>query len=154
MFPLQAESERRECACAMWQAYHNRDYLIAKYGKSLIFDVFKMVLTVSCDREVDFTTVYEGAEKKVTSKVRLKIKPNAEGKTLIPWDDENQGAGVLDAKKLLEQELPTAEDLYHFIAQENERAEEKRAEEEKEKERKLRAHAQHIARAVRFHGLR
>ena len=36
-------------ACALWQAHHGRTNLIATYGRSLIFDLFRWALFTSCD---------------------------------------------------------------------------------------------------------
>ena len=67
-------------ACAMWQAHHGRNALIAKYTKPLLFAAFKKVLMSSCHT------------------------PNG-------WDTANRGVGILDAKALLQQPLPSKSSL-------------------------------------------
>jgi thermitase len=66
-------------ACALWQAHHGRANLIDRYGADRLFDVFKLLLNRSAD-DCDGT-----------------------------WDTDKHGAGVLDAKALLEAELPQIE---------------------------------------------
>jgi subtilisin family serine protease len=66
-------------ACALWQAYHGRSWLLANYGPELIFPLFKEVLK------------------------RSAFKPTG-------WDAANRGVGVLDAERLLLEELPPKDD--------------------------------------------
>jgi len=61
---------------ALWLAFHGRDALIARYGKELIQAVFLQVLTTEGCRQPD------------------------------RWDADEWGAGIVDAKALLEAPLP------------------------------------------------
>lgn len=67
-------------ACALWQAYHGRNYLITKYDneKKYIFDAFKWCLYDSCDKDIN------------------------------GWhdDEDHRGKGFLNVKSLLECSLP------------------------------------------------
>jgi serine protease len=67
-------------ACALWQAFHSREYLIETYGRPLLHDLFKYVLKASC------------------------IPPPN-----VDWDSTKRGSGVLNAKRLLEFPLPSLE---------------------------------------------
>ncbi|HEY2711844.1 MAG TPA: S8/S53 family peptidase [Chthoniobacterales bacterium] len=67
-------------ACALWQAYYTRDYLIKKYGHPLLHNAFKYVLQRSCDTPGDL----DGA-----------------------WNSVVRGAGVLNAAALLTEPLPS-----------------------------------------------
>ena len=62
--------------CALWLAYHGRDQLIQRYGKENLATVFKELL------------ITDGVD------------------TPGDWDQNNHGAGILTAEKLLQAELP------------------------------------------------
>ena len=51
-------------------------------------------------------------------KVRRTNKKGEEVIKFVSWDVNKQGAGVLDAKRLLDKKLPTKQELLNFINQE------------------------------------
>jgi thermitase len=68
-------------ACALWQAHHGRDRLVADYTKRLLFPLFK-----HCLQESAFVPA-------------------------TGWDKKRRGAGILDVEHLLNFKLPKKADV-------------------------------------------
>lgn len=85
-------------ACALWLAHHGRAKLLEEYGCKLLFDLFKKVLKDSCGAK---------AIPGVRDKRYIEDK---QGK-LIEWDTTKRGAGVLDAERLLQHDLPPKSEI-------------------------------------------
>ncbi|WP_286970145.1 S8 family peptidase [Flavobacterium sp. UBA4854] len=47
-------------ACALWQAYHNRDLLIKKYGRPFLLDAFRYVLANTVEKPAGWDNINRG----------------------------------------------------------------------------------------------
>lgn len=78
--------------CALWLAFHGRAMLMKKYGAAKIMPVFKHLLKKTAHRPKGY-----GPPKYVMGQP----KP-------YPWNDQEFGAGIVDALALIKESLPDA----------------------------------------------
>lgn len=78
--------------CALWQAFHGRNALIGKYGHANVMPVFKHLLKKTAHRPKGY-----GPPKYVMGQPQP-----------YPWNDQEFGAGIVDALALMKEPLPDA----------------------------------------------